>query len=547
MVLPTATSRPHVHPTACRTCRRRGRKCDKTLPTCQSCKDRSVVCEGYVTRWAGVAARGRLRGKSIPVLLDEDTGGKRSAEKGVAPARTAALARSSPEARAPRTRRRQSQDVPQSPPDSAALVVEQIIPESEVDGLGNTFRSRHPLAVNAFNGFDDDVLSALPVLGPPFLRPLSQINDSTHPPVVYDLSTIPYLGSNPEKSPYLLYVYPLTDRVLPLRYALAASAACHLASRFQNDALKAKGSEWHLKATELLRQRLQSRASSPVDLGTLMSILMMAQTDMCTGDCAEFDAHIPAAKAFVDEHGPTLPDRSYCEQRLAWLDIMRSTTSDRFLTFTSPDLKKVFSRYRAAPQAAREWGNEAFACPIDLLEYIVDVTVLYKLQPRGRLFSADALDKATRLLARVAAWTAPCEYYSDQMARVVSAWHAGIQLYVVRLFRLHQQRGGDPPIDTSALVEQALRPARALRRPPDAWSHASLWPLFQAALWLEGPDDHHQGDERRLVIHFLHTLLRASGCRQFQVAATTLDKVWKSGEYHDSITAGSFTGSLILG
>jgi hypothetical protein len=39
---------------------------------------------------------------------------------------------------------------------------------------------------------------------------------------------------------------------------------------------------------------------------------------MCTGDCAEFDAHIPAAKAFVDEHGPTLPDRSYCEQRLAW-------------------------------------------------------------------------------------------------------------------------------------------------------------------------------------------------------------------------------------
>jgi hypothetical protein len=236
------------------------------------------------------------------------------------------------------------------------------------------------------------------------------------------------------------------------------------------------------------------------------------------------------------------------------LDIMRSTTSDRFLTFTSPDLKRVFSRYQSAPQA-REWGNEAFACPIDLLEYIVDITVLYKMQPRGRVFSAAALDKATLLLRRVAAWTARCEY-SEQMAHVVSAWHAGIQLYVVRLFRLHQQQGaGDAAaaaavvsVDTSELVEQALQPARASRR-PDAWSHASLWPLFQAGLWLEDPDD--DGDERgrrrQLLIQFLHTMLRASGCRQFQVAATTLEMAWKSGEYHDSITAGSFTGSLILG
>jgi hypothetical protein len=76
-------------------------------------------------------------------------------------------------------------------------------------------------------------------------------------------------------------VHPLTDRVLPLRYAVAASAACHLASRFQNDALKAKSLEWQLKAMELLRQRLRSRAS-PADLGTLMSILILAQTDVCT-------------------------------------------------------------------------------------------------------------------------------------------------------------------------------------------------------------------------------------------------------------------------
>lgn len=73
---PGTTTRPATHPTACRTCRRRGRKCDKSLPSCQSCKDRSVVCEGYVTRWTGVAARGKLRGKTVPILVDEEcTGG----------------------------------------------------------------------------------------------------------------------------------------------------------------------------------------------------------------------------------------------------------------------------------------------------------------------------------------------------------------------------------------------------------------------------------------------------------------------------------------
>lgn len=44
--------------TACRTCRRLGRKCDRTLPSCIRCKHRGVTCEGYVLRWVGNAARG---------------------------------------------------------------------------------------------------------------------------------------------------------------------------------------------------------------------------------------------------------------------------------------------------------------------------------------------------------------------------------------------------------------------------------------------------------------------------------------------------------
>jgi hypothetical protein len=36
---------------ACKTCRRRGKKCDRNLPTCKSCSKRGVQCEGYAYRW----------------------------------------------------------------------------------------------------------------------------------------------------------------------------------------------------------------------------------------------------------------------------------------------------------------------------------------------------------------------------------------------------------------------------------------------------------------------------------------------------------------
>jgi hypothetical protein len=67
----TGMSQPALHGTACKVCRRRGRKCDRALPTCVNCEKRGVRCEGYVTRWVGVAARGKFAGKSAPVLEAE--------------------------------------------------------------------------------------------------------------------------------------------------------------------------------------------------------------------------------------------------------------------------------------------------------------------------------------------------------------------------------------------------------------------------------------------------------------------------------------------
>ena len=58
----------------CYTCRRRHVKCDRQLPTCAKCVKKGVPCLGYQKplRWAeGVAVRGKLKGKSQPVVDSE--------------------------------------------------------------------------------------------------------------------------------------------------------------------------------------------------------------------------------------------------------------------------------------------------------------------------------------------------------------------------------------------------------------------------------------------------------------------------------------------
>lgn len=54
----------------CKKCQLRRIKCDRSLPGCNKCAKRSLECPGYgvAVRWVqGVASRGKLQGKSIPL------------------------------------------------------------------------------------------------------------------------------------------------------------------------------------------------------------------------------------------------------------------------------------------------------------------------------------------------------------------------------------------------------------------------------------------------------------------------------------------------
>lgn len=215
---------------------------------------------------------------------------------------------------------------------------------------------------------------------------------------------------------------------------------------------------------------------------------------------------------------------------------MRSTSSSRFPTFSSTEIKTTINQFRSAQ--GREWGCDVFPCPIDLFEYIADITMLYKLQQTAayKKSAADTLSQAVRLGQRVSRWQ-PSTVYSPLTAHVVTAWQSGIILYVMRLFRLP----ADETFDEELLKRDIFRHANGVPT-ASSWGFSMLWPLFQAGLFVTDE----QAGERQWLRERLETMLRAVGCRQFGIARDTLDLVWSSHVYYNSITAGDLKGPLML-
>ena len=70
------------------------------------------------------------------------------------------------------------------------------------------------------------------------------------------------------------FVLPLLEDVVPLRYAAAASAACHWAARIESPELDKQSLHLRLEATKSLRSRLESKQAT--DYGSLVSMMMLA-------------------------------------------------------------------------------------------------------------------------------------------------------------------------------------------------------------------------------------------------------------------------------
>ncbi|KAH6969331.1 fungal-specific transcription factor domain-containing protein [Fusarium avenaceum] len=457
-----------LHATACIGCRRRGRKCDRTLPSCLSCENRGVACEGYVTKWPGVAARGKLAGKSIPV-----------ADSSVTITKTKSTSRV-----------RQKQ------------IKQDISARQGNSDRQNTLSSR-------FSFIPDEV-------------------DEFVQHYIADLSSIFFLGNGPSENPMFHYVLPLINTVPPIRFALAGSASCHIAARNSDEALERKSLRLRVHATHLLREMLQSPIKA-TDQVILASILMLAQLDMCSGDCNEFRTHLKAAASVIrnqDYDGAV--NKYYFEQRLAWLDIMSSTTSTKQPNLVLEEVKTIIGRF--STNGVRQWSYDVFPCPIDLFEIIIEITFLFKSQGRP---SSDTLQaKVTHLRDRLRDWK--CPFMLGPRKHMVEAWRLGIMAYIQRIF---PHTGSEAQ---AKLSSQVLDLAEQIP-PASSWSYALLWPIFQAAVTLD--DD--AVDEKDTIRKRLRIALEAIGCRHHSNALEALEVVWGRREVFDPSTI-SIPGRTIM-
>ncbi|KAK7216688.1 hypothetical protein V2G26_004691 [Clonostachys chloroleuca] len=350
---------------------------------------------------------------------------------------------------------------------------------------------------------------------------------------VDDLSTIFYLGDGLRDNPMFCYVLPLINSVPPIRFAIAASASCHMAAKNSDEALEQKSLYLRVRATHFLRERLED-SSKATDQATLASILMLAQVDMCSGDCIEFETHLKAAVAILrGRHNEQSVNRYYFEQRLVWLDIISSTSSSRAPNFTAKEVNMALHRHSNAD--GREWSYDVFPCPIDLFEMLVDITMLYKSHHNREDPTEKEVKHVDYIMGRLAKWKSR-QSLSGSRKHMVEAWRFGIMAYLAQLFP-----NFSTIVQGSHLTSQVLYHAKLIP-PASSWSYSLLWPIFQVGVAFETGEL----QEKDWIRSRLKLAYEAVGCRHFRNAADTLELVWEKRIQGGFVANGTYERTIML-
>lgn len=199
---------------------------------------------------------------------------------------------------------------------------------------------------------------------------------------------------------------------------------------------------------------------------------------------------------------------------------MGATTSSRMPHLKPEHVQAALNKFKTP--AGRKWGFDVFDCPIDLFEYIADITVLHKLHISSRIPSDVALQKAVVLGNAVRTWN-ESGILSDQRQDMVEIWRYGILLYLIRLFQL-----SDEIFDTSGLLDNVFWRAEKLSSGINR-KFSTSWPLFQAGLCL-----HQDSHERRQWLRKEFTSqFKTLGCWNPKLAIDVLDQFWQTGDKQD--------------
>lgn len=503
--------------TACKTCRRRGRKCTKEIPSCQSCLNKGITCEGYTLRWAGLASRGRWAGKTT---LDESSSSSTPPHEQHSPA-------TSIESPLSIRNRRVS-----SPGDSTDAILALDQATTETSSSTSSSPSSLSVVVAAHNfDFNSDVSKFHAHdhtnRGEEDDLSLTRKNDTAFCSISLDFCAIPVelkyilnyhlsqvapklcVDNDSPKNPYSQNVFPLAVQRPQLLYACAALAACHYSVRFPNqrhlvDSLRFRG-----KAMRRLQECLWSEESAK-DEGNLTAILMLTLTDLCLGGHSNFDAHFKAAKRLIELRGEEKTQDVFVEQYIAWLDIMSAASTQRKPMFTTNDVLTLTG-------PSQNWSHDVFPCPPDQFSIISDVVELYKSQEDPINPSPMTISTAESYRTRLLALPMHTERGENWM-HLTEAYRHAIALYIIRLFGCFTDED-----DVAWLTQSVFHHAKQTPL-HTGWSDQLLWPLFHAGLEV-------RDEKRKEWLRERAGLMQLSGgFANVATAMLILERVWKSDD-----------------
>ncbi|KAL2820123.1 fungal-specific transcription factor domain-containing protein [Aspergillus granulosus] len=515
---------------ACRTCRRRGRGCDRRLPFCQTCEKKGLTCEGYPIRWSGIASRGKFANKDAPIL-SPSVGSTFRAE----------------------TKRRTSRPQSESVPDTLQGV-SQPGEELEASYGGGVLLDEDSIA--SFVPSDDLTDIWLnPNAGFQFVEIPScesRVEDSLlSPSFQYGLNNLPvpdevkfflryYITDVAPKlcvdnlctdNPYTQYILPLAIEVRSLLYACAALAVCQYTIRYPgllagNEFWKFKG-----KAMKRLQEDLysESRAKHPATLATVM---MLCLCEICHGGYSDFEAHFRGSKRLTELRGPDRTPNGFVEQYLAWLDIMAAASHPRLPIF---DISDISLPSTGQTKELSQWSFDVFPCPLDQFECIFQIISLYKSQPDPANPSPEILSQVASIKATILTRPIHSERGMPWL-HLTEAYRFGITLYLLRLFCCTPDEDEIGWLVSSVIYHAKNTP------PASGWSDQLLWPLFHAGLEVR--------DSRRQawLSEKMGCMRISGGFGNVDSALGILRRVWSENEpiNYLKLMAGNGTGSMLL-
>lgn len=261
----------------------------------------------------------------------------------------------------------------------------------------------------------------------------------------------------------------------------------------------------------LLQQSLNSR-NSALEAGTLVCILMVMHYEVGAGGLGTFQPHLAGARQVMQFRGKERTPGCFVEQQIIVLDVMGSTSSSRSSTFSVADVQ---SFTKSIEGHNCNWSSDLLACPISLLEAILDITSLYKSQ-FGPKNSNVSLDQILLQKRRVLSWQSSGAQ-SDIQWHLTEAFRYGIILYLLRLFNLMTDLTELRLMTKNVICHIGAIPTSS------GWGYQSIWPLFQAAIVVTC-DGERNWFRLRLI-----EMQQSSGCSVNAGALKVLERQWSLG------------------